>query len=80
VYDVSPAHLPPSWCAKEEPPKNIVFLSKRVARNSRMMEAVSSGMSQGLVSKRGLPQNIVLLSKRRYGNIVLLGKEYCAPG
>jgi hypothetical protein len=45
-----------------------------------MVDAISLGMTQCLTSKLGHLQNIVLLSKRRPENIVLLSKDYCVPG
>jgi hypothetical protein len=67
-------------CVGDGSQKNIVFLSKKVAGNSRVIDAISSGMMRRSTSKRGHLQNIVLLSKRRQENIVLLSKDYCVPG
>jgi hypothetical protein len=62
------------------PQKNIVSLSKRVARNTQGIGAVSSGIMRYLPYERGFPPNIVFLSKRALGNIVFLSKDYCVPG
>jgi hypothetical protein len=59
--------------------KNIVFLSKRVARSTLVMGAVSSAVMRCLPCERGLPPNIVFLSKRSRKNIVFLSKDYCVP-
>jgi hypothetical protein len=48
--------------------------------NSRVAEAVSSGNMRCLTLPRGLPPNIVFLSKRGHENIVFLSKDYCVPG
>jgi hypothetical protein len=44
-----------------------------------MMDAIFPGILRCLTPKRGHPRNIVFLSKRRHGNIVLLSKDYCVP-
>jgi hypothetical protein len=59
---------------------NIVFLSKKAASNTHMMDAVSSGIMRSLTLETALSPNIVFPSKRRHKNIVLLSKDYCAPG
>jgi hypothetical protein len=77
VYEGSPTYLQPSWCVRKQSQKNIVFLSKKVVKNSRMMNVVSLGMTRCLTSNPGHPPNIVFLGKRRRGNIVFLSKNYC---
>jgi hypothetical protein len=64
-------------CVREGSQKNIVFLSKKVVRDTRWMNTVSPGMTRYLTSKRGYLWNIVFLSKRRHENIVFLSKDYC---
>ena len=58
---------------------NIVFLSKKAASHTHMMDPVSSGIMRCLTLETALSPNIVSLSKRRPENTMLLSKDYCAP-